>query len=134
MAQGIKTGLEIDTSKVIAKMKGESVRGKKQSGVQVGYASPYAVYVHERLDVHHENGQAKYLEQPARRLGGEMRSLIRNAVKNKDGLEAGLVRAGRLLLEASQALVPVDTGALKASGYVYVEGRGMVLPGGGGEG
>ena len=35
-------------------------------GARVRYGSPkvhYAVYVHERLDVHHKRGQAKYLEQ-----------------------------------------------------------------------
>ena len=30
-----------------------------------GAASDYAAIVHERLDVHHPVGQAKYLEQPA---------------------------------------------------------------------
>lgn len=28
------------------------------------YDGPYARYQHERLDLHHEHGQAKYLEQP----------------------------------------------------------------------
>jgi hypothetical protein len=28
------------------------------------YDGPYARYQHERLDLHHEHGQAKFLEQP----------------------------------------------------------------------
>lgn len=32
--------------------------------VEVGFASEHAVTVHERLDYHHENGQAKFLEHP----------------------------------------------------------------------
>jgi hypothetical protein len=30
------------------------------------YDGPYARYQHERLDLRHEHGQAKYLEQPCR--------------------------------------------------------------------
>lgn len=32
----------------------------------VTYDGPYARYQHERLDLRHEHGQAKYLEQPVR--------------------------------------------------------------------
>lgn len=30
----------------------------------ITYAGPYARYQHERLDLHHAHGQAKFLEQP----------------------------------------------------------------------
>lgn len=30
----------------------------------ITYPGPYARYQHERLDLHHEHGQAKFLEQP----------------------------------------------------------------------
>lgn len=30
--------------------------------VEVGYAAAYAVYVHENLEAHHDNGQAKFLQ------------------------------------------------------------------------
>lgn len=38
----------------------------KASGetVSVEYSAPYAVIVHERTDVRHDDGQAKFLEQP----------------------------------------------------------------------
>jgi len=32
----------------------------------VAYGMHYAVYVHENLNVHHDPGQAKFLEEPAR--------------------------------------------------------------------
>jgi|688.fasta_scaffold941085_1 hypothetical protein len=36
----------------------------KGSHVLVGYGAWYAAIVHQRLDVRHENGKAKFLEQP----------------------------------------------------------------------
>jgi hypothetical protein len=54
----------------------------------VGYNMPYAVYVHERLDVYHEPPtQAKFLEQPwSERKGGIAQTIFRRAVKlMKDG-------------------------------------------------
>lgn len=40
-------------------------------------------------------------------------------------LEKGLIKAGFFLLRKSQQRVPVDTGALKASGYVRKNGQGL---------
>jgi len=34
--------------------------------VTISYEMPYAVHVHEDLEAFHNNGQAKYLEEPAR--------------------------------------------------------------------
>lgn len=41
------------------------------------------------------------------------------------GFERGMKEAGRLLLRESQKIVPVDTGALRASGRVRSEGKGV---------
>ena len=61
--------------------------------VRVGYSAvDYAVYVHERVELHHAPGkQAKFLEEPARRLAGDMVTIVReNLVK---GLKSsGVVR------------------------------------------
>jgi hypothetical protein len=50
--------------------------GASDSKVEVGYdtgQAPYAVYVHENLDAHHESPtQAKYLEAPAGYMKKEM--------------------------------------------------------------
>ncbi len=48
-----------------------SVDGPRTDGNRVlavvGYGEPYAVVQHENLSFHHDEGQAKYLEEPARR-------------------------------------------------------------------
>jgi len=52
--------------------------------VQVGYTADYAVYVHERLDLHHDAPtQAKFLEQPARTKRAEMFKIIKFAGQDK---------------------------------------------------
>lgn len=40
------------------------------------------------------------------------------------GVHKALIKAGSLLLRASKRIVPVDTGNLKASGFVRPEGKG----------
>jgi len=35
--------------------------------VEVGYGTDYAIYVHERTELHHTVGKAKYLEDPLKR-------------------------------------------------------------------
>src|SRR5690554_511816 len=35
----------------------------KQPAVEIGFTAAYAVYVHEDLEAHHENGEAKFLEK-----------------------------------------------------------------------
>lgn len=50
---------------------------------EVAYGSGgayYAIYVHEDLNVYHPNGQAKYLEQPARERRRELRQIVREEV------------------------------------------------------
>lgn len=52
--------------------------------VVIGYggpSAPYAAIVHERLDVHHNTGQAKYLEQPMLENGSRILDAIRSEVK-----------------------------------------------------
>jgi hypothetical protein len=113
--------IQLDSDKVLAKLKGMSLKGKKTMTVSVVYTAPYARIQHEDMTFNHPNGgQAKYLEQPARQLQSEMTSIVRRSVEAKNGLEEGLQRAGELLLRESQALVPVDTGALRDSGEVII--------------
>ena len=49
-----------------------------------------------------------------------LRDALEKAVKN--GTEAGLQRCGETVLEKSRAMVPVDTGRLRDSGKVTVQG------------
>lgn len=90
-------------------------------GSEVVYTAPYAVYVHEDLTARHpRGGQAKYLEQPARRLAtsGEYRRIIRAALAAGRTPQEAFRLCGVRLLAESQPLVPVDTGVLKSSGRV----------------
>lgn len=110
-------------SGVLASLKSQSLKGRvKMEGV-VGYSAGHALYVHEDLETYHENGQAKFLEEPARLLSSEMLAIVKRSVENKNGLEEGIERACNLLLETSLPLVPVDTGELRDSGYVEIRDR-----------
>ena len=107
--------------KVIAALKGKSLKGKVQATMRVGYKAPYAVYVHENLMANHPNGgQAKFLEQPEIQYQKAMTRIIAKVLKQKKSLESALMKAGYFLLAKSQPLVPVDTGFLKGSGFVRV--------------
>ncbi len=117
-----KMKMEMDTSKVEAWLLRKSLKGRKKVKVTIGYAMPYAVYVHENLEANHpRGGQAKYLEQPARQYSRRLADIVRRSVQAKNGLTEGCTRAGEELLRLSQPLVPVDKGDLKASGFVTVE-------------
>lgn len=95
--------------------KGQSVR------LTVGYRAPYATFVHERVDIPHRVGQAKYLETPLRAASAELANMVRDLVGRGASLADALAAAGRRLLELSQPLVPVRTGYLKGSGFVRVD-------------
>jgi|HubBroStandDraft_1064217.scaffolds.fasta_scaffold131066_2 hypothetical protein len=114
-------GLQNLLTKLSVREKRAAVEGK--ASVTVGFTQRYAVFVHEDMEAAHTNGQAKYLEQPARELSnsGELGRLVAETVerlKNKEGaLEKGLVVAGLRIQREAQKLTPVDTGALKNSAF-----------------
>ncbi len=91
--------------------------------VRVGYTQSYAVHVHENMETHHPVGQAKFLEQPARALSndGTFAEIIKKALKSGKTLAKALLLCGLRLQRESQQLVPVDTGALKASAFTRLE-------------
>lgn len=93
----------------------------KNASVKVGYQAEYSVYVHENLEANHPNGgQAKFLEQPAREMRAELAQGVSNDIRSGMTLEQSLLRAGLKLQGASQKLVPVDTGNLRASAFTEV--------------
>lgn len=103
------------------KAKFDKVKGTMKPGqvkVVVGYTQGYALAVHENLTASHAEGkQAKYLEGPARAAQNDIRKIIHESVFQGDGLEAGCLRAGMFLQRKSQEVVPIDTGALRASAF-----------------
>jgi hypothetical protein len=99
--------------------------------VEVGFAAPYALFVHENLEMKLKgqprpsgkgvywgpSGQAKYLEQPAREMRGELGKLVGKLVKAGTSFEDALMIAGLKLQRAAQKLVPVEYGELRQSAF-----------------
>lgn len=85
---------------------------------RVGYAAPYALVVHERQDVYHPNGEAKFLEKAIRRHQADVSRSIAADLKKGLPLRSAVLNALRKLKEASDAMVPVKTGYLLRSGFV----------------
>lgn len=109
---------------VIQQIQGEVARLRpyKNVSVSVGYNTPYAVKVHEDLAMNHPNGgQAKYLEEPARRLAPTLAQKIYDGLKKGRNLRQVLMTAGLELKMESIQLVPVDTGLLKSTAFVRAE-------------
>lgn len=64
-------------NRLLEKLKSRETAAKNQTcSVIVGYTANYAIYVHENLEAKHTVGQAKFLEEPARRLRGDMANLV----------------------------------------------------------
>lgn len=102
---------------------GKAASDKKLNpSVIVGYTQAYALHVHENMESHHPVGQAQYLRQPARTLETELANLAIKAVRNGATIAQALLIMGLRLQRESQLLVPVDTGALKASAFTKLEG------------
>lgn len=93
---------------------------RETEDVYVGYTQSYAIHVHEREGLTHKEGkQAKYLEEPARKLynSGEIWRIVRAVYATTGSVTKGLLLAGLRIQRESQKIVPVLTGALKNSAY-----------------
>lgn len=106
---------------LLAKLKSKEKEAKTVS-VIVGYTAGYAVHVHEDTQMFHRNGQAKFLETPARQLNndGTLKNLINDALRQGKTLPEALLIAGLRLQRESQKLVPVLTGNLRASAFTRI--------------
>lgn len=90
--------------------------------VQVGYTQSYAVWVHENLEASHAEGKsAKFLSIPAKEHQHTLSKIVTKIYKKTKDMKLALTTAGMRLLRESQKIVPIRTGALKASGYVSTE-------------
>lgn len=95
--------------------------GKPMVSWVVGFQTNYALVVHERLDVHHPVGQAKYLEEPARLLAPEFGETVKALVNKGYTLTQALGICALRLLRDAKILTPVDTSLLKNSGFATEE-------------
>ena len=69
------------------------------------------------------NGQAKFLEQPARELSndGTLADIVTQLMRKGKTLAQGLVAAGLRLQRESQHLVPVEYANLRRSAFTRLE-------------
>ena len=70
----------VDTGALRASAFTEAESGSNPS-VIVGYTEEYAIFVHENLEAHHNNGQAKFLEQPLRENADRYAEHVKNKVQ-----------------------------------------------------
>lgn len=111
----------------------KSVRENNQV-LTLGYQAAYAIHVHENLQARHAPGkQAKYLSDPAKRFRGQMRNIVRNAVRAGLPVNQAQLLALLLLQRESQKIVPVSgwdpvispprqgSGNLKGSVFIDVD-------------
>lgn len=98
-------------------------RSAESSSVLVGYTANYALYVHEMVNAvfQRPGAKAKFLEEPLRLLKDELIKGIEKDLAAGLDMEKALYRAGLKLQRASQEIVPVDTGNLRASAFTRVE-------------
>ena len=116
----------MDAQKVIAKLRAQAAKATKaaRASVIVGYTASYAIYVHERLDLQHKPGKtAKFLTGPAKALSeqGILQEIIVAAFKLGRTMAQCLLLAGLRIQRESMMVVPVDTGALRASAFTKLE-------------
>jgi hypothetical protein len=112
---------------------------KTRRDVTVGYRAPYAIFVHENLEMKlrglprrsgigvywgtpgGSRGQSKYLEYPARFFQPQMTNIaLRSMKRGRNFLEA-VYEAGVFLLKESKKMVPVEHGTLRESGFVEIK-------------
>lgn len=89
--------------------------------VFVGFGQSYALYVHEDLEARHKVGQAKFLETAARTTMPEVWKAIGSGGLRSVPFARALYIGGLRIQRAAQELCPVDTGALRASGFTAYE-------------
>jgi hypothetical protein len=113
---------------LLAKLQARLAQAAKDSNVvgTVGYTQAYALYVHEDMEAKHKEGkEAKFLEKPARQLSddGTLGGIVAEATRRGSTMMQAITLACLRLQRASQEIVPVDTGALRASAFTRVETR-----------
>lgn len=89
-----------------------------QEDVIVGFTQSYAMHVHENLMAQHKEGKsAKYLLKAARMIWPLVPKIVSKIVQEGHTITKGLIVAGLRIQREAQLIVPIDTGALRASAY-----------------
>jgi hypothetical protein len=95
--------------------------GVARRSVITGYTAPYAIFVHENMEMQHPVGQAKYLEQPARTMERELAALMTETYRRTRDLSEALLAGARAIQNAALVLTPIETGKLRESSFVAKE-------------
>lgn len=106
-------------SSIVTKLKKKS-RETKNARVVVGFSQRYALFVHENIPANatYRVGQSKFLESTSRLFAEVLAQDITNGVKQGKPLLEVLLETGQVLLNATLDITPMDTGALRESGFV----------------
>lgn len=107
------------TARYLRQLK-ENVSRKRKISFAVSYKTPYAIRQHEDLTLHHNNGEAKFLEKPLRIHAKTLTKMVKEGVASGLTLREATLVAANWLMEESKKLVPVDTGVLKNSASVRI--------------
>jgi hypothetical protein len=111
------------------------LREGSSASVIVGYTAKYALAVHENIEMKWQglprrsgkgvywgpSGQAKFLEEPARRQAKQIASIVHRALEKRTTLLQALLLGGLFLQRESMKLCPVEFGNLRASAFTRKE-------------
>lgn len=119
---------------LLAKFQDRRRRAGGNSEAKVGFKAKYAMYVHESLGMKlagqrrssgigrywdpQGRAQPRFLTKAMRKLRPEMQDTIKRTLKRGLTLWQALTLHATRVLKEAQKMVPVETGKLKASGYV----------------
>jgi hypothetical protein len=115
----------VNISRLIRRLREQLAKDSKENKgtVVVGYTMNYAIYVHEDPNAKHAEGKSwRYLATPAHALRlFEFPRLARETFIRTGSVLKAILVCGLRLQRASQEIVPIDTGALRASAFTCFE-------------
>lgn len=110
----------IGSLSIVKRKLGERIKSAREADVSAvtGFTQTYAVIVHEDMDAAHAPGKtAKYLEIPLKQNMRVIVELVNKVYLRTGDLGQGLLAGCKFLHGLSRQIVPVDTGALRASAF-----------------
>ena len=99
----------------------KSAYGKSNKAAVVSFGTNYGVYVHENMNVHHEVGEAKFLENAVKANIPAVSGVVEKMTSKGMNLSIALFTAASIIQRDAQKRCPVDIGNLKASARTEME-------------
>lgn len=107
----------LDKLRAALAVRAERARRDGRVRYEVGFTAVYALRIHEDLELRHANGQARFLSSAVTDLRARLGNIIADTLRKGGTMKDAQQRAGEVLLAEAKRRVPVDTGALRDSGY-----------------